>query len=668
VILDELVLENFGSFAGRQVLHLTPREDHPVVVIAALNGSGKTTVLEALQLALYGPLAPPSARRGASYDAYLSSMIHRGTDREVGARIELGLRAHVGGTERSFVIIRAWWTTKDGRIKEDLRIVVDGQHDPVISSAWAEHVEQMVPRGVAGLFFFDGEQIEALADLDASRDVIETAVSGLLGLELIDRLIIDLDVLERRKRTAAVADESHQQLNALAAVVETARAAEAAVRQELEESIAALARNRRALKKVEDRITREGGAAHDDRANREAAVTAATAELATAEQRLVDANSTLSPLLLVPDLVHAVARQGRLEQTQRENNALARQLSERDELLLAEIANLAAADVVDDRARTALMHWLAVDRKRRSATLTDTVLDCADSVTAEAERLSSDGLAAVRDELADLLADVEAAREAWENAVRSLAQVPSADSLTSILVERDTARDAVAVGVAKVAEREESLGRAQVHRERTEARRQAMLTEASHGLLQAEDAARLLTHAARAQTTLRRLRETATARHAERIQSCILEATQALLHKSDLIADVRIDPATHALTLFGPAGEQVRPNGLSAGERQLLAISLLWGLARSAGRPLPVVIDTPLGRLDGTHRHRLLDRYFPAASHQVIVLSTDTEVDRSALHRLEGSLSHVLHLNHDHDRRATQVRAGYLHAAEGSVA
>ena len=50
-----------------------------------------------------------------------------------------------------------------------------------MSDSWSEHVEAFVPRGVAGLFFFDGEQIESFADLHSSRELVQTAVGGLLG-------------------------------------------------------------------------------------------------------------------------------------------------------------------------------------------------------------------------------------------------------------------------------------------------------------------------------------------------------------------------------------------------------------------------------------------------------------------------------------------------------
>ena len=58
-----------------------------------------------------------------------------------------------------------------------------------------------------------------------------------------------------------------------------------------------------------------------------------------------------------------------------------------------------------------------------------------------------------------------------------------------------------------------------------------------------------------------------------------------------------------------------------------MVISLLWALAICSKRKLPVIIDTPLSRLDSNHRTTLVQTYFPNASEQTIILSTDTEID-----------------------------------------
>ena len=91
---------------------------------------------------------------------------------------------------------------------------------------------------------------------------------------------------------------------------------------------------------------------------------------------------------------------------------------------------------------------------------------------------------------------------------------------------------------------------------------------------------------------------------------------------------------------------------------------MLWALAHTSGRALPMIIDTPLARLDSEHRAALVQRYFPEASHQVIVLSTDTEVDRALLRKLMPAVSHTYRLDYDPEQRSTSARAGYFYDEE----
>jgi DNA sulfur modification protein DndD len=151
-----------------------------------------------------------------------------------------------------------------------------------------------------------------------------------------------------------------------------------------------------------------------------------------------------------------------------------------------------------------------------------------------------------------------------------------------------------------------------------------------------------------------------TRRHVERIAGFVIEALQQLLRKELLITDLRIDPETYDVDLRGADGQEILASQLSAGERQLLAVALLWGLARAGGQPLPVVIDTPLGRLDGSHRDRLIERYFPQASHQVILLSTDQEIDEEAWAKLQRHTGHAYQLEFDEVTGGSTVRSGYF--------
>jgi DNA sulfur modification protein DndD len=144
------------------------------------------------------------------------------------------------------------------------------------------------------------------------------------------------------------------------------------------------------------------------------------------------------------------------------------------------------------------------------------------------------------------------------------------------------------------------------------------------------------------------------------LEEAFTRSFNQLCRKERLIQRAQIDPHDFSVTLVG-AGEEPIPHGdLSAGETQIYAIALLWALRQVSGRPLPVVIDAPLGRLDSDHRQNLVERYFPRASQQVILLSTDTEVDAEFYAAMEDSISHAYHLDYDQVQKTTRVSQGYF--------
>ena len=110
------------------------------------------------------------------------------------------------------------------------------------------------------------------------------------------------------------------------------------------------------------------------------------------------------------------------------------------------------------------------------------------------------------------------------------------------------------------------------------------------------------------------------------LSSYFVEAFNGLVRRKRLIKAVDIDPDSFAIRLVSKTGKYIDTTELSAGERQLYAISMLWALGKTSGRELPMIIDTPLSRLDSLHREALMGTYLPNAGDQVIMLCTDTEL------------------------------------------
>src|SRR6266446_1522326 len=79
--LKTLVLRNFGLYKGKQVVDLAPRtkwgRERPIILVGGRNGAGKTTILEAVQLCLYGRLALGSRVSDNEYHTFLRERIHR---------------------------------------------------------------------------------------------------------------------------------------------------------------------------------------------------------------------------------------------------------------------------------------------------------------------------------------------------------------------------------------------------------------------------------------------------------------------------------------------------------------------------------------------------------------------------------------------------------------
>ena len=144
------------------------------------------------------------------------------------------------------------------------------------------------------------------------------------------------------------------------------------------------------------------------------------------------------------------------------------------------------------------------------------------------------------------------------------------------------------------------------------------------------------------------------------LQEKTFEMYRLLSSRSGLIKDITIDDKTYEVRIIDRNGHEIRKSGLSAGEKEVFAISLLWGLAQTSELKLPIIIDTPLSHLDSVHRDNIVNNYFPNAGDQVVILSTDTEIDTNYYRALKPHLSGAGSLEFDRRQELTIFRQGYF--------
>lgn len=658
MIIDQLILHDFGQYGGRVVVDLTPPSpEQPIILFGGLNGAGKTTLLDAIQLCLFGPLARSSRREGVSYEQYLDGSIHRGNGAN-SATIELRFRHMSHGEEQLYHVKRSWRRTPKS-CKDQLEVVRNHRFDAMATEHWAEQVEEFLPSRIAHLFLFDGEQIEAYADPRSSSGLIETAVYNLLGLDLVEKLGSDLSVIERRRRMEARPQEEQDQLKVLELRREELRDRIEVVHAEHAKRVAELSRIASLRTRLEERFRKEGGHLYERRGELERTLSTADAQFRATERALRDAAAGASPLLLVLPLLQRTAKQVRAESASAQALATDKLLSQRD----ADIVETIAKQKPSSDLLKSLTDFLRDDRAKRRDSVEIPRLGVSDLGRERLRELTDEELDAARAMLPSLLDDQHSAWIALEDARNQVAAVPTAEALTALSAERDEliAREAVMQTEQKA--EGEQLDRLRRDLERAQTEISRFTADDKEAQLAQDDRSRVLLHISKVRDTLDKFRDAVIRRHLVRIEALVLDSFQQLLRKKTLVVNLRIDPESFQLALTGRDGNPLPPDRLSAGERQLLATSVLWGLARASGRPLPMVIDTPLGRLDSSHRRRLVTHYFPLASHQVILLSTDEEISGGYYEALKPFVGRVYHLQFNEERGTTSVEPGYFSEA-----
>ena len=662
MMLRTVRMRDFGLYAGLNVFDLAPRrgggQSSPIVLVGGRNGAGKTTLLEAVRLALYGRRALGARVAQSDYDAHLLSRIHQGAPSgdalpagPGSAAVELDFDYAEGGVVHAYRVRREWAPKGRGVVE-----VLDVEKDekPLASvprEEWQQFLQELVPPGVSQLFFFDGEKIQEIADGEADNEQLAEAVRGLLGIETVSRLRSDVGLYLARHQRGGAGD--------LAGKLEKTMRERNTVQQRagvLAEEVAELSTQRdsqaRAAEQVRRRFVSEGGDEAARRAQTEAERDDVRRAIARVEHDMRDLANKLLPFAMAPKLVGAFKDALMRSGAGGERGRAAKELAD---AMLAWRGDGAPAR----EASWSAQHWADLQ------SFVGVWVGTGVAATSPTFRELGDGIAAL-----DRLGEIDdvarpralALRAELERLEKRLAAADRA------LARADTAAAGLLLDELSHAEQKVGATEATLHTRQEElqtARGQLVTLRRDHDRLLVDHAAGAASFeraglAAKVAKALAAYENRLLAHKLGQLEKEFVGRFNHLARKKTLVTSVRIDPVTFATTLVDGAGREVPKARLSAGEKQIYAISMLWALARTSGRPLPMIIDTPLGRLDSEHRDNLVQRYFPVASHQVILLSTDTEVDGRLLKDLGSSVSHSYRLDYDPVAGRTTAMPGYF--------
>lgn len=606
MILEMLELENVGIYAGVHTFYLKPDPDgqHPVILVKGHNGGGKTTFLDAIRLVLYGKRALGDCIAQSQYEDHLLRKIHA-TSAERFARVALDFSRVEDGKTQNYKIVRSW-ASRGASVVESFELSRNGDPIPELPSEdWESCVEDLVPPGVSQMFFFDGEKIQDIADNAASQG-IRPAIRNLLGLDLIEQLRTDLTLYAARNEKNGsetnldVLQTKRSEIDKALRVAEEERAEINSRRDQV------LGRVRRA----EKAFTNEGGRRATDREGLQIAL---KDNKQLYERLLLDLKSLAGgvlPLGLTPTLVAHLRSTVMAASSKARNQAI------------AEFLNAFEKSALMPDTKTAQWsdaHFEDLRRHTESSDMEDiSALDADPSFISDRLRQIDDQKSS---EALSLAARIDAASLERKSIEEQIAGFDggSATALLEELKEAERKNGSLEVVLLQHEQVVSELRR----------KRDGLDTEwnrAQHAVLSQVRGDRSREFAASAREALVDYEEQLLDARVASLKDHFVGCFSRLIRKSGLVETISIDKETFDISLIGADGAEIPRDSLSAGERQIFAVAMLWALGKTSGRSLPMVIDTPFSRLDHRHRRSIIENYVTAASHQVILLCTDTEM------------------------------------------
>jgi len=666
-----VTFRDYGLFRGTQTLDLLPRTKHgrtrPIVLVGGHNGAGKTTILDGIRLCLYGRLALGNRIPENAYHGYLRERIHHSGENLIqpnNASITVEFDYARGGQFAKYAVERAWSRSyTNGSVHESLSVFRDGRPlDEVEAELWSDFVRSMVPPGVSQLFFFDGEKIQRLAEDDSEATALRDSVKALLGLDLVEQLQADLDLYVSRKVRKTSKDSADVKrlsiIDKQLVAKETDREAlvqdQAQLRSQLDHLDAQLG-------KAEQALAEKGYGIAQKRAELAARKKELEACIGITEKAVRELFDGPIAVMACPTLCAGMILQLRAESelalwrasTQQVDIALRRVKRHLTTRAAAKRMGLSSSSSLCLRNELEILHGELLTRPSDVGT-TELLHGLSVSEVGEiVSAFSHEGPGAVQ-RLAEHVRDVNRYEAELAKTQKLLNTAPDYEETASVVRQLSELQHKRAEARHDLDAKKEQLVTlerevATLHRERAK----ILEEEGQRGTL-----AKRVVLAGRIRNALGGYFAELTKGKVQQLERETISAFRRLSRKNDLVSDIRFDPATFATLLVDRRGRTIPKTDLSAGEKQVYAVSLLWALARVSGRPLPMIIDTPLGRLDSRHRANLVTRYFPNAAHQVVILSTDTEIDRAYFSELRSETSHALRLENHGD--STEIAEGYF--------
>lgn len=633
VTFTSIKIENFKRFKGVHTLPL--RSDGPITVIAAENGVGKTTVLDAFYLALHGKKGIKLRKNDPSFmfNAWLTNAYSSTAKWESGFG-KIGVRLEMDTNEGEVAIDRQYWieeSTQD--VTEETHLYIDGQLLRLEAGeqrlqtirSW---IEALFPPAITQRFLVDGEQLGTL-DVRHLGQHMKEGLDDVLGQGTLHRLKYHLKGVKRKTIASLAPTDERESLEKLLVDQDEGVDEMALLSKQIAEHTAELDNLDQERKDLRKQLEMSSGAAGSALGKLRIAFAQSNSQLAQARKVAMELFSQHAPFLNDTDLLNLdTLNHGKAVEVLRhssiQNEVLSVLQGTLDKVqpnlkkdVKANIQATAETELNQTKGTLPPAFRFLSPQGMEEFTLKHAVLveDKHENSRLELAK-AADILAAHRENTTKLN---EASRKAGMEEIANRLEAVSA-SIGG--VEANMAQGIARLATLKTQQEHDNL--------RIEALRASTSSDSKHQ--------RIINLIDSVQPVLLNYAERRRDQMAQPLSASFEDGFELLSRKAKRIKHIGVNPQDYHVDI-GMAGFSGNwlDRDLSATEKQHVGLSLLYALRRQSQTALPVVVDTPTSRMDKRHKGYSVTKFYPQLSHQVVVLATSDDLAGGLYEELEAA-------------------------------
>ena len=714
--INKLVLKNFRSYEEETIFDFTTTNNKNIILVGGKNGAGKSTIFEAIKVCIYGPIAYKYQGFNSSYISKIKSNINNNSlkNDSVNAFVSIDIELTENTDKNTYTLLREW-TYRDKKLNENFSVYKNHSSYPLNEEElnyFENYITSIISPKIFEFFFFDGEHLSEFFIGKNSNVHLKESLLSLCNFDTFDVLKNTIISNNRSSKNSnneiKIAKENYikleENLRELYSEEEILSNKLQNVSNELED----LQQNQ---VKLDDEFRKKGGILAEERDSLNARIIQLESRRSVINQNIKDFCNEMLPFLIVKNNLINLEKQLKMENDSILYNHL------KDKLNMDYIKNILIGKIDDsvlDSIAITVSDSLVEDIKP------DGYEDNFHSIYNLSNDESSTLYALIRNILTtnnqstlDLFNELRSIAEELSQIRQKLNTSLEDNSLNDYLKSLSV----LTTKIAKLSEDKSLLnGKFEILNEKINSttverdKSKAKYTE----LLQANKVVDMSDNLI---LMLDDIISTLTDNKIKEIQNNFMNIFKKIIRKDNFIDFINIDNKfnvslyinkmyssleienlisnigydeiekkfgelffqdlfkaynvetkseflnsinSNNQSAFLDLRTKVDINGFSSGEKQIYILCLYWALIKSSNIEIPFIIDTPYARIDETHRNNITSEYLSSISNQVIILSTNTEIDEKAYKEIKPKLNGEYLIEYDDKNRKTIQTKGYF--------